>query len=164
MDESQNEAPVSPGSTDYSAELTGAVLAALPAWVEATMRRVLGATHGIDDGTLRAEIAAASATMVQGVRTALGDLFALDPEEQRANPLHILRAEATVVTECLGRLGARPAVRDEFERTSLPDDVFAVGPLAWRDLGDEVHEAGITWGAWKAATIMARHRTEGRGR
>ena len=48
-----------------------------------------------------------------------------------------------------------PVARDEFERTSLPDDVFGVGPLAWRDLGEEVHDAGITWGAWKCPRCAA---------
>jgi hypothetical protein len=25
-----------------------------------------------------------------------------------------------------------------------------------------VHEAGITWGAWKAATVLTRRRAEGK--
>ena len=44
----------------------------------------------------------------------------------------------------------------------MPDDVYAIGPLAWSDLGEEVHEAGITWGAWKAATVLVRRRAEGK--
>jgi len=33
--------------------------------------------------------------------------------------------------------------------------------LTWRDLGEEVHDAGISWGAWKAATILTRRRADG---
>ena len=44
----------------------------------------------------------------------------------------------------------------------MPDDVYAIGPLAWIDMGDDVHEAGISWGAWKAATVLTRRRAEGK--
>jgi hypothetical protein len=44
----------------------------------------------------------------------------------------------------------------------MPDDMFALGPLTWRDLGDDVHDAGIEWGAWKAAMIISRRRDEGK--
>jgi hypothetical protein len=29
-------------------------------------------------------------------------------------------------------------------------------------MGDDVHEAGISWGAWKAATVLTRRRAEGK--
>lgn len=164
MDQSDDRATGTSPGRDYSAELLEAIVRALPTWVDTTVRRTVGEATGVDDATLRAAIDGATVAMVDGVRSALGDLFAHDPEEQRVNPLQVLRAEARVVTGCLRRLGAGPVARDEFERTSLPDDVFGVGPLAWRDLGEEVHDAGITWGAWKAAIIMARHRTEGSNR
>lgn len=153
-----------PGPRDYSAELIAAVLRSLPDWVDRTVRSRLGGSPGIDEQTLAAEIATTAAAMVEEVRASLGDLLSRDPEEQRANPLQVLRARAGLVTGCLGRLGARPVPRDEFDRSTLPDDVFGVGPLTWRDLGEEVHEAGITWGAWKAAVVMSRHRGEGEPR
>lgn len=61
----------------------------------------------------------------------------------------------------LQTFGAEPARRDEYEVRAMPHDVFSIGPLTWRDLGEEVHDAGISWGAWKAATILTRRRADG---
>jgi hypothetical protein len=44
----------------------------------------------------------------------------------------------------------------------MPHDHYAVGPLTWKDLSEDVHDAGITWGAWKAATVLTRRRAEGK--
>ena len=96
---------------------------------------------------------------------ALRDLRALletDVDDQRANPLHVLRTATTTATEALRTAGVPPVPRDAVETEAMPDDVYALGPFTWRDLSDEVHDAGITWGAWKAATVFSRRREEGR--
>jgi len=67
-----------------------------------------------------------------------------------------------MATALLIEAGIPPVRRDEFEVRSMPDDMFALGPLTWRDLGDDVHDAGIEWGAWKAAMIISRRRDEGK--
>lgn len=148
------------GARDYSAELLGAILGALPAWIDATIRRRTDPGSDHLASVLNGEIQRCTREMVEKIDTALTSLFALDVEHQRMNPLQVLRDAASIVGDCLSRLGAQPAVRDEFERASLPTDVYGVGPLTWRDLGEQVHEAGIAWGAWKAATVISRHRAK----
>jgi hypothetical protein len=39
--------------------------------------------------------------------------------------------------------------------------VFGLGPASWTDVDPELHEPGITWGAWKAMTVLRRRRDEG---
>ena len=54
----------------------------------------------------------------------------------------------------------KPA-RESFAAAHFPDDVFGLGPAAWSDVDPELHDAGITWGAWKALTILRRRRDAG---
>ena len=92
----------------------------------------------------------------------LRELFAADVDEQRANPLHVLRTVAADVTAQLRAAGVPPVSRDAVETEAFPDDVYGFGPFTWRDLSEEVHDAGITWGAWKAAVIISRRRANDR--
>jgi hypothetical protein len=96
------------------------------------------------------------------IERALFQLLATDVDEQRQNPLHVLRSCVGPATELMQRYSVPMPMRDEFETRSMPHDVYAIGPLTWKDLGEEVHEAGITWGAWKAAAILTRRRAEGK--
>jgi len=96
------------------------------------------------------------------VRNELAAFPAVHVGQRRSTRLHIPRCASRLATELLDGAGAARPPRDEFETRAMPDDVFAVGPLAWVDLGDEVHEAGISWGAWKAATVLTRRRAEGK--
>lgn len=150
-----------PASDDYSGHLLAAIVAAVPGWVSRTIGTRVDRQSGPDERDVEASIDVASREMVAGVHGALERLFAEDVEAQRVNPLQILRDQASCVTRELTKLGARPAQRDEFDRVSQPDDVYGIGPVTWRDLGEAVHDAGITWGAWKAATVMMRHRENG---
>lgn len=91
----------------------------------------------------------------------LAQLLATDVDAQRENPLHVLRRAALNAAEFLSAEGVPAPARDEFEERAMPDDTYGIGPLAWRDLGERVHDAGIEWGAWKAATVLTRRREEG---
>lgn len=132
------------------AELFAAVDAVFEAWYLGRVVTIAGAPD--ERLTVAAHDAAA------WVRTELGELLSADAEAQRVNPLQLLREASRFATPVLESMGAARPVRDEFESRAMPEDQWAVGPLAWIDLGDRVHEAGITWGAWKAATIISRHR------
>ncbi len=92
----------------------------------------------------------------------LSRLLATDVDEQRRNPLQVIRESTAPMNDVLRSFGVPEPHRDEFERRSMPTDVYAIGPLTWRDLGDDVHDAGIEWGAWKAATVLTRRRAEGK--
>lgn len=100
----------------------------------------------------------AAGSAAEWVRTELSKLLATDAEQQRTNPLQLLRSAARFAEPVIRGMGVPVPERDEFEQRAMPEDPYGIGPLAWIDLGEDVHEAGITWGAWKAATIISRHR------
>jgi hypothetical protein len=104
----------------------------------------------------------AAHSVAELVRTDLLALLSTDVDEQRMNPLHILRACVAPATSALHTLGVPKAARDQYEESAMPDDVYALGPLTWRDLGEDVHDAGINWGAYKAAVVLSRRRAEGK--
>ena len=138
----------------YPAALVSAVEQAAPLWIR---RRIREVAPGIE-----IDVEAVASTAVGEMMRELFALLRCDVDDQRENPLHVLRRATGSVSRALLAAGAVPPVRDEFETRAMPDDVFAIGPLTWRDLSDDVHEAGITWGAWKAATVLTRRRNEGK--
>ena len=91
----------------------------------------------------------------------LAALLALDVDEQRTNPLSIFRAAVAAPTAYLIDRGVRPAGADRFGAEHFPNDVFGVGPASWNDIDDDLHLPGLTWGAWKAKTVLDRRRAEG---
>lgn len=143
----------------YPLALLAAVDAAFEGWFRGRITAIASATGAaVED----ADAARVSAEAARWVSAELAGFLAVDVDEQRTNPLHLLRSASRFATGLLDAAGAARPVRDEFETRAMPDDVFAVGPLAWVDLGEDVHEAGISWGAWKAATVLTRRRAEGK--
>ncbi len=143
----------------YPLALLGAVDAAFEGWYRGRVVAIASAAGAVLD---ESDAARVSAEAARWVRSELAAFLAVDVDEQRTNPLHLLRSASRLATDLLDGAGAVRPVRDEFETRAMPDDVFAVGPLAWVDLGEDVHEAGISWGAWKAATVLTRRRAEGK--
>lgn len=91
----------------------------------------------------------------------LAELLATDVDDQRTNPLSLFRRAVHGPTAFLVARDARPPSVDSFAADHFPEDVFGLGPAAWTDVDPELHEAGITWGAWKAMTVLRRRRDEG---
>jgi hypothetical protein len=145
----------------YADDLYQAVTRAIPGWISTQVAEI--ASMSIDETSPEFQTALADVTkQTQQVATQnLLSLLATDVDAQQSNPLHVLRASTSHATQMLQAFGVEPARRDEYEVRAMPNDVFSIGPLTWRDLGEEVHEAGISWGAWKAATILTRRRAEG---
>ncbi len=137
----------------YSQELLDAVLAAIPLWLTSRIALVAPGV-AVDESVI--------SQTEEFVRCELSALLETDVDDQRANPLHILRESTQFATNVLKEAGVAPAQRDDFDRQSMPNDIYALGPLTWRDLSEDVHDAGITWGAWKAATVLTRRRAEGK--
>jgi hypothetical protein len=138
----------------YSAALLSAVENASSGWIRRRLVEIAGDVE-IDIETVVRHVVADMTC----------ELFALlqrDVDDQRENPLHVLRRATRSANQALREAGVTAPARDEFEAKAMPDDVYAIGPLTWRDLSDDVHEAGITWGAWKAATVLSRRRDEGK--
>lgn len=146
----------------YSRALLDAVIAGTPGWINRTMRTVIVDQRGAVSAHDQQVIDAVVESVVRTVHLRMSQLLARDVDAQAMNPLAVLRGSTSAATEALREMGLHEVQRDEHEKSSMPDDVYAIGPLTWRDLGDDVHEAGITWGAWKAATILSRRREEGK--
>ena len=146
----------------YSQALLDAVVEAVPTWITRRMHEVMQASSTGDKDAVVAHIAHVAQQTQHFVKEHLLQLLSEDVDVQRSNPLHILRRSTALATETLQSAHIPPVHRDEFDKSALPDDVYAIGPLTWRDVSEEVHEAGIMWGAWKAATVIQRRRAEGK--
>lgn len=85
-------------------------------------------------------------------------LLARDVDEQRVNPLAILRTAVRYPTQVLRDAGVPPIVRDDFEERSFPDDIYGLGPVSFADVDPSLHEPGIVWGAAKAYAHLQRHK------
>lgn len=86
----------------------------------------------------------------------LADLLATDVDAQRTTPLSLLRASTVPVSELVDRHA--PAGVDAVAGRGGRDPV---GPATWSDVDPALHVPGLTWGAWKAMTVLARRRDEG---
>lgn len=142
------------GLDPYSDALFHAVMHALPKWLTGRLAHIAPGTALPVDAIVAATVTRVHGDLLQLLRT--------DVDRQRDNPLHVLRASTSDATEALEAAGVAHPHRDEFETRAMPDDVYSIGRLTWRDLSEDVHETGITWGAWKAATILTRRRDEGK--
>jgi hypothetical protein len=146
----------------YSQALFDAVVDAVPSWITRRLHEIAQLAPSGDKGTVLNEATHVAQQTQHFVRNHLYQLLSQDVDVQRSNPLHILRQSNSIATAVLQSAHIPPVHRDEFDKSALPDDIYAIGPHTWRDLSEEVHEAGITWGAWKAATFIQRRRAEGK--
>lgn len=146
----------------HARALADAVGAAVPGWIDRSIRRVLAAQQIAVDPTLDRRIrqAAAEAGAEGGRR--VRDLLATDVDAQAANPLAVLRSVVRHATQVLQAAGAHPARRDEFSERAFPDDVYDLSPATFADVDPALHEPGIVWGAAKAHVHLARRRREGK--
>lgn len=156
----RDEATLDP-LVDPPADLLATATTSVPRW----LRRVVfaAADQATIDTTehgdaIEASIAAAGETCLRE----LADLLDTDVDAQRTNPLSLIRRSVEAPSRLLVELGATPPAADQFHRERFPDDPFALGPSNWNEVDDELHAAGITWGAWKAMTVLRRRRDEGR--
>jgi hypothetical protein len=105
---------------------------------------------------------AAAARARADVGAELRAFLALDVDDQRTNPLAILRAAVRYPTAVLRDAGVPPVRRDEFKARAFPDDVYDLAPATWKDVDESLQEPGLIWSAWKAKTVLDRRRGEGR--
>jgi hypothetical protein len=129
----------------------------LPAWVETQVVSVLDAWGRADlDDRRRATDAAsaAGAAATDRVAGALRALFAIEPSEQVATPLEIVRSAYREPTAVLAAAGVPPVVRDEFDERAWPDDRYGLVPRTLGDLGDsDLAPLHLAWGVAKAAVL-----------
>lgn len=88
-------------------------------------------------------------------------LLTTDIDEQRANPLAIVRSGLGPATMLLASLGSATIERDPFAVQAFPDDVYDLAPATFGDIDESLQELGLRWGAAKAHVHLSRRRAEG---
>ena len=146
----------------YAAALADAVDAAIPGWVTRAVSAVLAAQGLPAGGEVAAAAEAAGAAARADGAPRVRALLAADIDDQRGNPLAILRSLVRYPTDVLRAAGARPVPRDEFATRNFPEDVYDLAPAAFADVDPALHDPGLVWGAAKAHVHLARRRREGR--
>ena len=118
--------PSSPGSRARCRGGCASVERLLDAW---------GAPTATDAAALEAA-SAAGPSAARRVGDRLAALLAVDPAEQRATPLEIVRTVYVEPTEILVAAGVPPVVRDPFDERAWPEDRYDLVPRTLGDLGD----------------------------
>ena len=132
----------------------------VPGWARAQVERLLDAWgRAPADARIRAEeqSADAGAAAARRIVAELRALFAVDPAQQQATPLEVVRTAYREPTAVLAAAEVPPIVRDEFDERAWPDDVYGLVPRTLGDLGDpELAPLHLAWGMAKATVLRAR--------
>ena len=148
---------------EQSEALARAVDDALPRWVERSVEARLWAAFGHADPAAMAEAQRAGEEARAEVGGRVRALLAQDIDEQRSNPLAILRTAVRYPTAVLRAAGAPPVPRDDFAVDRFPEDAYDLTPASFADIDPALAQPGIEWGAAKAWTHMRRHRGPSQG-
>lgn len=144
----------------YSRALLDATRLVADAWLKRITTGVIDAqSMTIDPSVVDAKVREIGSALVDE----LGELLILDVERQRRNPLDVFRSAAVVMSEFLVGHGATPVDRDEFLLRAFPDDACGLAPASWSDIDESMTGPGLEWGAFKAATVISRHRPRSEG-
>jgi len=144
----------------YASSLADAVEAALPAWVERAVAQRWGEWRRDEElpANVRAAAVAAGARARADLGSALRELLATDVDQQRTNPLALIRRAVHHATAVLSDAGVPPVRRDPDAERIFPEDAYDLSPASFADLDPAVHEPGLEWGAAKAHIILRRRR------
>ena len=143
---------------DLAVAVDGVIEQWLVRCVERTAQRQWGACP--PELLTAGRLAAAEAAVEVSQR--LRHLLATDVDDQRTNPLGVLRGAVVHPTRVLAAAGVPPVRRDPFAEEAFPEDCYDLSPATWADIDPSLHEPGIVWGAWKAKVVLDRRRSEGR--
>ncbi|MEO7837220.1 MAG: hypothetical protein ABIS21_06220 [Acidimicrobiales bacterium] len=144
--------------------LADGISAALPGWVERSVESLLVAHRGAAEPSvmIAARIAGARAGANVGAR--MRSLLDADIDDQRINPLSVLREAVVYPTEVLRQAGVPPVVRDVFAEERFPDDDYDLTPTSFADVEANLRDLGLAWGAAKAWEHKRRHANSGEHR
>lgn len=141
------------GIDEHATALADAIEAALPGWVERSVRaRLAGGGPEVDEAT-----AGAGRRAADEVGSAVRRLLEADIDEQPTTPLALLRGAVRYPTEVLREAGVAPVPRDPVQEQLFPDDVYDLAPASFADVDPSLFEPGIQWGAAKAFVHKQRH-------
>ncbi len=141
-------------SVDYGTDLAAAVDRVLPGWVVRSVRRFR------DDLDVEAAAAGEEARLEIGAR--MRRLLETDLDQQRSNPLAVLRTATRYPTQVLFAAGVPGVMREPFAVQAFPEDVYNLSPATWSDIDPALPDYGIAWSAWKAHEFLRRRRAEGK--
>ena len=147
---------------EISEALADAVEAVIGPWVARLVTTRIREHRGQVDAGEAAAAGEAGEAARREIVPELRALLRTDLDQQRSNPLALLRRATKHAHAALADAGVPPVVRDEFSERSFPDDTYGLVPAAWDDIDPSLREIGITWGAAKAFVFKARRRAEGR--
>ena len=136
---------------EHGAALADLLIAALPGW---SARAVARFDPALEPAGRRAGEQAAAE-----LRPVLRQLLSADVDDQRVNPLALVRRAVRWPTEVLRSAGIPPVRRDPVDEANAPDDVYGLAPMRFADIDESLHEAGLVWGALKARAHLRRHAT-----
>ncbi len=146
---------------EIAGELADRVEEVVPGWIE---RLVLDRVRDWS-GHVSAEVAAEAVVAAEAARAdavpRMRALLGTDIDQQRGNPLEVLRSTTRHAHDALARIGVPSVVRDDFSHRSFPGDAYDLMPATWSDVDPSLHELGLTWGAAKAYVHKARRRAGG---
>jgi len=146
------------GVDEQAAALADAIEAALPAWVEGSVVRLMTAWKGDVDDDARAAAVVAGREAVAEVGPRVRALLEADIDDQRTTPLSIVRAAVRFPTAVLQAAGVPPVRRDEQQERLFPDDVYDLAPATFADVDPALADVGLAWGAAKAYAHLQRHK------
>jgi hypothetical protein len=135
----------------------------VPAWVVRETARIIDAWEatapaaGVDRPAIAAQAVDAGRKAQQEVAQRLDTLVSADVDAQGSTPLEIVRAAVRYPTEVLQAAGVPPVVRDAFDETRFPDDVYGLSPASLGALDESLIDPARAWGAAKAMAHKARH-------
>ena len=145
-----------------SRDLADALDAAVPGWIAGLVLDRVRQWNGAVSEEVEAQAIAAGEAARRDVMPVLRELLAADVDEQRTNPLAVLRRATRHAHDVLDAAGVPHVERDEFSQRAFPDDHHALVPAGWDEIDPGLRELGITWGAAKAFVFKARRRRAGR--
>jgi hypothetical protein len=135
---------------EYGETLRRLVAEVLAPWVVHTV----GAKYGASVG---AAVALPATEAAVSIDRSLAAFFAEDIDQQNTTPLSIIRGGLQSISAHMESVAVPRPDRDPFDERANPADIYELGPLTWQDLGDDVHVAGLQWGAAKAFLHKRRH-------
>lgn len=134
--------------TEYGLALHRAVVSAVRPWLRATVL----SRHAVIDDDLEQVLD----TVAISIDSSIAELVQADIDTPLSGPLERIRQCVEPVNQALAERGVDTPRRNTIDIEMRPADVYDLGPMTFRDLSDEVHDAGIAWGAAKAHLHLKR--------